>query len=193
MTPLHHRRSIRLPTWDYRERGAYFVTICTHERALMFEDQTLRGLAEDVWRNVVWVGDDPPDTFVVMPNHVHGIIWLLGPTAVGAQQPCVPSTGRGSDPSSRVFAGVAVAAPLQRPDATRRVESGSLAAIVRTFNAATAKRINNLRNTPGAPVWQRNYYERVIRDERELDAVCEYILDNPRKWAEDPNNPANFR
>ena len=63
---------------------------------------------------------------------------------------------------------------------------------MRSFKAASAKRINNLRKTPSAPVWLRNYYERVIRDERELDAVREYILDNPRKWAEDPNNPANL-
>jgi REP element-mobilizing transposase RayT len=62
---------------------------------------------------------------------------------------------------------------------------------VRSFKAATAKRINNLRKTPGAPVWQRNYYERVIRGDRELEAVREYIVDNPRRWAEDPNNPAN--
>lgn len=62
---------------------------------------------------------------------------------------------------------------------------------MRTFKAATAKRINNLRNTPGGPVWQRNYYERVIRDERELERARKYILDNPHRWAEDPNNPAN--
>ena len=168
------------------------MTVCTYERALLFEDQTWRELAEDVWRSIVSVGDDPLDQFVVMPNHVHGIIWLPGPTAVGAQQPGVPSTSRGSDPNSQAFAGVAVAAPLQRPDAVRRVEQGSLAAIVRSFKAATAKRINNLRKAPGAPVWQRNYYERVIRDDGELEAVREYILDNPRKWAEDPNNPANL-
>jgi len=141
MPGTHHRRSIRLATGDYRERGAYFVTICTHERALMFEDQTWRELAEDVWRSIVSVGDDPLDQFVVMPNHIHGIIWLPGPTAVGAQQPGVPSTSRGSDPNSRASAGVAVAAPLQRPDAVRRIEQGSLAAIVRSFKAATAKRI----------------------------------------------------
>ncbi len=59
---------------------------------------------------------------------------------------------------------------------------GSLAAIVRAFKSASAKRIDALRRTPGAPVWQRNYYERVIRDERELKAVRQYIRDNPAKW-----------
>ena len=84
------------------------------------------------------------------------------------------------------------AAPLRRDVTPTRVLPQSLAAIVRAFKANTAKRINNLRSTPGAPVWQRNYYERVVRDDRELDAVREYILDNPRRWAEDPNNPANL-
>lgn len=88
------------------------------------------------------------------------------------------------------FTDVGCCAPT-RLDLLRRVESGSLAAIVRTFKAATAKRINNIRLTPGAPVWQRNYYERVIRDDRELKHAREYILDNPNRWAEDRYNPAN--
>jgi REP element-mobilizing transposase RayT len=192
MTFRHHRRSVRLPHWDYRERGAYFVTICTHERALLFEDGRWREIAKSAWRAVVHVGDDPADVFIVMPNHVHGIIWLPGTNAVGAQQPRVPQTDgqpiRDDGPSSRC----SVAAPLQRPDAVKRVESGSLSAVVRTFKAASAKRINNIRRNPGAPVWQRNYYDRVIRDDRELEAVRSYILDNPRKWAEDPNNPVNL-
>jgi len=190
---LYHRHSIRLRNWDYRGRGAYFVTVCTHERALLFEDAELRAIADDVWRRITCISDDPPDEFVIMPNHVHGIIWLPGTNAVGAQPPVIPKTGPDLKSGPRSFAIVAVAAPLQRPDMVRRVECGSLAAIVRSFKAATAKRINNLRNTPGAPVWQRNYYERVIRDDRELNAVRGYILDNPSKWAADPNNPANSR
>lgn len=67
----------------------------------------------------------------------------------------------------------------------------SLGAIVGSFKSVFARRINRLYRTPGAPVWQRNYYERVIRDERELAAIREYILDNPRKWADDTYNPAN--
>jgi REP element-mobilizing transposase RayT len=68
----------------------------------------------------------------------------------------------------------------------------SLGALIRTFKAATTRRINEHRRTPGAPVWQRNYYERVIRDEAELARVRQYILDNPAKWAEDKHNPANL-
>ena len=70
------------------------------------------------------------------------------------------------------------------------VEPGSLFVVVRTFKSAAAKRINTLRNTPGGPVWQCNYRDRIIRDDRELDRAREYIIDNPRKWAEDKHNPA---
>jgi len=69
--------------------------------------------------------------------------------------------------------------------------SGSLGAIVGSFKAATAKRINNIRKTPGASVWQRSYYEHIIRDEDDLRRVRQYVLDNPRRWAQDPENPAN--
>jgi putative transposase len=67
---------------------------------------------------------------------------------------------------------------------------GSLGAIVRSFKSHSARRISSFRDLPGRPVWQRNYYERVIRDDNELQRVRRYILDNPAKWAEDPNNPA---
>jgi putative transposase len=67
--------------------------------------------------------------------------------------------------------------------------SGSLGVIIGNFKAVTTRRINRLRNTAGAPVWQRNYYERVIRDEQELDVIRQYIRDNPTCWAEDLENP----
>ncbi len=70
---------------------------------------------------------------------------------------------------------------------------GSLGSIVGSFKSATAKRINNMRGTPGGPVWQRNYYERVIRNGQELLAIQQYILNNPRNWANDPNHPGNLR
>lgn len=195
MTRLHYRRSIRLPTWDYRERAAYFVTICTHERALLFEDERIIRELELAWHSIGRYSHARPDYFVAMPNHVHGIIWITGPTSVGAQHTSKPGRPLASvpHPVNGLASGTACAAPLRRCAVLEGPATGSVAAVVRAFKSNAAKRINNLRNTPGAPVWQRGYYERVIRDDRELDAVREYILDNPRSWAEDPNNPANFR
>jgi REP element-mobilizing transposase RayT len=106
------------------------------------------------------------DVFVVMPNHVHGVLALnSGP--VEAQH----------------------AAPLRSGFTNRPVTSGSLSAIVRSFKSATAKAINDLRNSRGSPVWQRNYYERIIRSEPELYRIREYIANNPVLWDYDRENP----
>ncbi len=105
--------------------------------------------------------------FVVMPNHIHGIIRIVdvpsGP--VGAQRRCAPTNEK-------------------RP----HVKPGSLGAIVRSFKSAVTKRINLLRGTPGARVWQRNYYEHIIRTERALDAIRRYIAHNPIRWHLDRYN-----
>ena len=189
------RRSIRLANWDYRERGAYFVTICTHERAVLFEDERFAAIARKAWLRLIKPGAHiEHGDFVLMPNHVHGIIWLTGATTVGAQR-----RGGRVAPSLRSASGARVdqaishgAAPL-RPDGTPiSVLPGSLGGVVRGYKSFTTNRINRVRGTAGAPVWQRNYYERVIRDERELEAVRAYILDNPRRWAEDKYYPANL-
>jgi len=207
---LDRRRSRRLPTWDYRDSGAYFVTICTHNRAPLFgrfagDELVLNWfgeIVEEVWREIV---GEAPGEFIVMPNHIHGIIWIQREPAVQPAPPVgVEQLGRreSSEPCGRgrsLVAGAPVAQPLRPEFAPMRrglrdgLEPGSLFVIVRTFKSAAAKRINTRRNTPAAPAWQRNYYDRIIRDERELDRAREYILDNPRKWAEDKHNPAVFR
>ena len=192
----HHRRSVRLPAHDYAQDGAYFVTICTHERQCILEDARFNAIAERAWREIV---SPPPNAdasdFVIMPNHVHGIVWIGAGAGVGAQQQQRRYTrihpgGESSPYSGERYGGVA--APLQRRAIARPVVRGSLAAIVRTFKSATAKRINNLRGTPGAPVWQRNYHEHVIRNDEDLSRIRQYIGDNPRKWAEDPDNPGRL-
>ena len=67
----------------------------------------------------------------------------------------------------------------------------TLGSLIAGYKSSVTKRINELRETPGAPVWQRNYYERVIRDERELHRIRRYIVDNPERWAQDAENPDN--
>ena len=88
---------------------------------------------------------------------------------VGAQRRCAPTKDR---------------APA------KAIASGSIPAIVRAYKSAVTYRINTLRGTPGAPVWQRNYYEHVVRDDKEFWATLNYIRDNPLKWQEDRENPA---
>jgi REP element-mobilizing transposase RayT len=109
-------------------------------------------------------GEIQLDEFVVMPNHFHAVVFLHG------------TTSEPFDWKHRGFSG----APAR-----------SISSLVQGFKSSTARRINELRGTPGAPLWQRDYYERVLRSDRELERAREYILDNPRKWSEDKNNPAN--
>ena len=199
---IHRRRSIRLPEYDYTQAGAYFVTLCTDGRACILDDPRIDRLVRRIWARTAGRGRVPREgDFVVMPNHIHGIVWIdarsmvVGAATVGASRPAIPHPhpGDGHHQASRRRNATVDDSPL-RPDplpAHRRAECGSLGALVGSFKANAAVAINKLRRTPGAPVWQRNYYERVVRDERELNAIREYIRDNPRCWAEDPDNPAS--
>jgi REP element-mobilizing transposase RayT len=185
-SPTVRHRSIRLGTYDYTQRGAYFVTICTVERECLFDDPWMKSVAQRAWISVT--GSRPqPYEFVVMPNHVHGIIWLPGSRRPWAQH----ETNGGYGENQRLARAEVV--PLKMGAAPLRTNGarGSLGAVVRAFKAATTRRINARRGTPGAAVWQHNYYEHVVRNDADLNRIRAYILDNPRKWAEDPENPAN--
>ena len=171
----HRRRSIRLKAYDYTQPGAYFVTLCTHRHVPLFSrvvdgDMVLTPFGEIVreeWFKTACVrpyGVLHEDEFVVMPNHIHGILWIVD---VGARRRRAPTTHE----------------QFGHP------VSGSLPTIIRAFKSAATRRINALRGTPGARVWQRNYYEHIIRNERALDAIRRYIVYNPARWCLDRYNP----
>jgi REP element-mobilizing transposase RayT len=195
----HHRRSIRLPGYDYTQPGAYFITIVTHERMLSFGEIVDGEMRLNEYGQIVraeWFQTAVvrpyvvlhPDEFVVMPNHVHGIVSIVDMGGmdddVGAQRRCAPTTTNPTNtaptPTRRAVGG---ATPTN-------VIPGSLGAIVRSFKSATTKRINALRGTPGAPVWQRNYYEHIIRTDHALARIRDYIQSNPQRWADDQENPS---
>lgn len=186
------RKSLRLPGYDYRSNGAYFVMICTHERRLLFQQERYRRVAESCWEAIP---DHFPhatlDGFVVMPNHVHGILFLSGDDAppVGAQHaaPGVPPVEAHHAPS----VGAQHAAP-ERPRSTHshRTEPGSLGAIVRSYKAAATREIHRMPGSQQAPVWQRNYYEHAIRNKAALNRIRQYIIDNPARWVYDRDNPS---
>jgi REP element-mobilizing transposase RayT len=182
------RRSIRLAGYDYASAGAYFVTLCTHNRECIFgsvsED---RMELNDLGRIVVheWQRSDcirreiELDELVVMPNHVHGIVWItdLRHDAIGT----VGATGRSPLP---------VVGP-PRDGRPRGPASRSLAAFVGGWKSAVTARVNALRSTPGQPVWQRNYFEHIIRDNHALARLRRYIADNPRVWQQDAHYPGS--
>ncbi len=194
----HHRRSIRLAGYDYTGQGAYFVTLCTHEREPLFGQVVAGEMVLNEWGAIVqqcWQAiphhflHTRLDEFVVMPNHVHGIIWIVDDVGVGASSSGVPgASGMGE------MVGATHASPLPgvgrtASDAPCGPKRGSIGAIVGSFKSAVTKRINEARGTPGAPLWQRNYYEHIIRNDRALALIRRYIRENPQRWHLDRYNP----
>ena len=175
---IHHRKSIRLKGVGYAGMGAYFMTVCTHQRALLFENPMYRAIVEEEWRKTETVRSSVRlDEFVCMPNHLHGIIWFVDPVGAGRWlAPAVPA-----DPGAS-----------HRPAPTN-AGKGSLGSIIGQFKSIVTKRINRLHHETVIPVWQRNYYERVIRDDVELDRIREYIRNNPATWETDEENPQRRR
>ncbi|MBI4708296.1 MAG: transposase [Candidatus Omnitrophica bacterium] len=214
---IHHRHSIRLHGYDYSQPGYYFVTICIHDQTQrLFGDITTStipdmraglepdmraglepdmraglepdmraGLEPDMRAGLepdMRAGLEPAptelnqygnivqftwndltnhivgivlDEFIIMPNHVHGIIQIIG------------------------------------ADMEQRMKQIALSEIIRQFKTFSAKRINTARNSPGISVWQRNYYEHIIRDEKSLFLIRKYIRENPMNWDSDSENHIN--
>jgi REP element-mobilizing transposase RayT len=201
---IHHRRSIRLREFDYRNAGAYFVTICAFQRECLFGEvvdgeMRLNGLGvatEACWRAITnHFPNVQLDEFVIMPNHLHGIMDITTSESVGSNvgakqassaSPGFDNCGNNVDDCNKGEAGGSFASPLR--DGT---VSGSLGAVIQNFKSVSTRKINKIRNNPGCPVWQRNYYEHVIRNEADLANIRQYIVNNPLKWDLDENNPVN--
>ena len=169
-----HRRSIRLPSYDYGREGAYFVTISTKDHACLFGDvvdddirlNEYGRVAEQSWLRIP---DHFPlatlDAVIVMPNHLHGIIVLAGANHHSPLLPLRPAT------------------PFRSP-------SNTIGSIVRSFKIGVTKWFRQ--NTNISDVWQRNYYEHVIWERDSLNRVRRYIETNPRFWALDRENPVGW-
>jgi REP element-mobilizing transposase RayT len=180
----HHRRSIRLKGYDYTQAGVYFVTIVTQNRACLFGDIVagevrLNAFGQAVAETWLWLatqyGYVELDECVVMPNHLHGII-IITETDNGC-----PTDGGGVGGGSRT-------APTVIASTAPMVKRKPLGRLIGAFKTVSTKRINEYRGTPGVVVWQRNYYEHIIRDERSLNRIREYIAANPLRWHLDREN-----
>lgn len=209
----HHRRSIRLKGYDYSSPGAYFVTICTQGRECVLDDPIVTGIITDVWHVLPrWFPTIGLDEFVVMPNHVHFILWIHAPDVVGAALAVTQEGAKragaeraGASPAPtpggcNVGATLAVAqnavaqyAPWTIPKPEKVNLNPTLGDVVGVFQSLVFTvyldwiEANDL--TRRAKFWQRSYYEHVIRNERELQAIRLYIRLNPDNWALDRDNP----
>ena len=185
----HHRQSIRLKGYDYSQPGTYFVTLVAQNRERIFgtvEGNQIRlnkigELVANCWLSIPKYFDIARlDEYVLMPNHFHGIINIDESYGKGEA-----SLGIITSPIESISGD---ASPLQ----PRGTQSRSLGAIIQNFKSVSTRKANRLYFEPGNKIWQRNYYERIIRNDRELNAIREYILDNPLNWALDKENPTSF-
>jgi putative transposase len=192
---IHHRRSIRLPGYDYSQIGAYFVTICVLNRECLLgiikEGRLILSpygeIVDHWWQNIPTHFDNAEiDASVIMPNHFHGIIVIPpGRGAVSAPNIPTPTNHAVSAPKPNIPAVEGGETPPLR-------ELPTLGKIVAYFKYKTTKAINQLRNTPGQKVWQRNYYEHIIRNEISLARLRHYIQNNPQQWVVDQLHPQNL-
>ena len=162
-----NRRSVRLANIDYTSTGAYFVTICVQEKRTVFgivsgDSVILSSMGKKVEEFWLSIPDHFPnvslDEYVIMPNHIHGIILMR------------------NESSSE-----------QQEKAFQKVPVGSLSSIIRSFKAAVTRSLKQ--NGVSNFQWQRGFYEHVIRSEKAMNSIREYIRLNPRKWSIDKENP----
>lgn len=167
----HHRRSIRLKGYDYSQSGAYFITLVTYRRECLFGNivdgemrlSSMGRIADEHWRAI-------PEHFpqmelgayVIMPNHVHGVIVIQ---SVGATHWFAP-TANGP-------------------------KRGSIGAIIGAYKMSVTRRIQKELNSTG--IWQRNYYEHIIRNDEEHNRIHLYIEANIDNWAMDTENPVSTK
>jgi putative transposase len=187
---FHHRRSIRLKDYDYSQKGACFVTICTGNRRCLFGNICDGKLStNDAGKMIQQVWDQLPfyynginiDQFQIMPNHIHGIIVITD--SVGAGPRACPDPGQ---PQGVVRSNPGqpqgVAPTMSLPNAIHRFKT------MTTKQYTDGVKQNGWQPFPGK-LWQRNYYEHVIRDDNELNRIREYIMTNPLNWNSDKYNP----
>jgi len=175
---MNQRRSIRLKDYDYSQEGAYFVTICTQRKMMLFENEEIRAVAERCELEIP--GHFPNvqlDEWIIMPNHLHGILVIIYKCRSATYCMTSDYDFRRGDPVGR---------PYIRPHGPA---PNSIGTVIGQFKSIVTKRVNKLRGTPGAHVWQRNYYEHVIRNENDLNDVRQYIINNHSQWDMDENNP----
>jgi putative transposase len=239
---FHHRRSIRLQGYDYSQPGAYFITICTHNRECLFgeilgscsvgagftpaqtagftpappmsarmELNEFGVIARDEWLKLpVRYSNITLDTFQIMPNHIHGIIFIktgdrvgatlavapfavapltVGPTplAVGPHDGIGTGDGIGAGAGGRTGAGVRAGAS---PAPTKKISIGDIIGSYKSLVSNECLKIFKSQNKYMGKFWQRNYYEHVIRNDTELNGIREYIMNNPLNWDLDENNPS---
>ena len=205
----HHRRSIRLKGYDYSQAGAYFVTICVQGRECRFGEVANDEMhLNEAGQMALAAWEALPqrfptvelDEFIIMPNHMHVIIVITSDNDVGATtRPAFGGVVVAPDWAGTTRAGTTRAgtrpAPTEEEAATARPTLGAIVGAYKSITTDEYIRGVKHQSWPSffKRVWQRNYHEHIVRNERELNAIRRYILNNPLKWALDRDNPQNIK
>ena len=201
---IHHRRSIRLKGYDYTQQGAYFVTICTHQRNCLFGEivdgemklNTNGEIARGSWLSIPRHFQNVElDEFVIMPNHLHGIILIVNNSEVEFSEVEGEALAISNDQNQQNLSRQCFAPTVNTGETIKinGTKPQSLAAIIQNYKSVSTRQINRINKAQGSVIWQRNYYEHIIRDEEALNNIRQYIFNNPINWVEDKENPANFQ
>ncbi len=205
----YHRRSIRLQGYDYSQEGLYFITLCCQDRAHLFGEIldgemifNVAGLqAETCWQDIP---NHFPNAilheYIIMPNHIHGIIEFVGANQYSPNNNSPNNNSPNNNSPNQKFSdngndvenndktkdlelvnGTKNFSPL--PNATWRSPSKTIGSVIRGFKIGVTKWMRN--NTNVVNVWQRNYYDHIIRNEQDYERISEYIKNNPILWKED--------
>jgi putative transposase len=197
------RNSLRLENYDYSSRGNYFITICTYQRECFFGlpdskdpiEKSLQKIVKDCWNDCLSENVTSLE-FVIMPNHLHGIIKI--------NQSIIPVLPVGAIHESPLLEANTPVSPFQKPPGSM-LEKGSLewikarrqmllSKIIGKFKMQSSKQVNDFLEDhfEQRPFkWQRNYYDHIIRNPKSLKRIIQYIKTNPERWKEDILNPAN--
>lgn len=191
------RKRMRLEGYDYSLEGFYFITICTHKRIKIFEHQPVPEMVQRIWRMLseryegIYL-----DEFVVMPNHIHGLIQIVGAVpscrpimefSVGAVPSCRPIMDRGTR------SGVSDTGPSSPKCACPSEKITTLSGVLQWFKTITTNDyLINVKENGWPPLigklWQRGFYDRIVRSEEELNIFRKYIMENPENWDKDEEN-----
>ncbi len=184
------RQSIRLQEYDYAQPGAYFVTVVSNQRKNIFGEivngemqlNQLGKIIKNTWNEIpLHFRNTSCEIFVIMPNHIHGIINIIEDGPVGA-----------THESPLPFSPIPKSPKPEPPHKSTTLKPGTLGAIVGLFKSTTSKRIHQSGLMNDQKIWQRNYYEHVIRDEDDYHQIADYIKTNAINWEYDHENPDNF-
>ena len=174
-------KTLRRPDYDYSTPGGYFITICTWKRRLLFSRGEGKSAVRQAWEELPEIfGGIGLDEGVVMPNHFHGILWIVDEGAYrlhpGARKPGLGNLRRAEQ----------LLVPTNAP-----IKHVTLGNIVGAFKTGAASKINRIRGQTGSLVWQRDFYEHVIRNahKHKTESIREYIRLNPERWEADRENP----